>query len=264
MGNYHPNFYRLLNILGVDFKKFIPITEITQFKNIILPDESFFTFEGKPRFFTSEYVEMIDQIRNFAMKNQKSIPFKKVYFFHGQKQIGENRLANYFQSKGYAIIQPEKLTFEDQLNVLINCESFASTVGSCSHNLIFLKDHSEVILIPRAQYLTGYQTALDQLHDLNINYIDSSLSLLVFEKPWGGPFFYYISDRLKNFFGDKSTEKFNEEDFKTFAEYILLAFQMKRPFNQEAFKYYGDIAKEFMDQLKNQKELLSSYGIKIN
>ena len=109
-----------------------------------MPDESFFVENGE-KIFTNEYRETIDRVKNFALKNQTPSA-KKIYFFYGRKQIGEERLAEYFRSKGYEFISPERLTLDEQLNILINAESFASTLGSCSHNSIFLREGTEVIL----------------------------------------------------------------------------------------------------------------------
>ena len=46
---------------------------------------------------------------------------------------------------------------------MLNCEEFASTVGSAAHNIIFLRDGTKAYLIPRANFITEYQLALDQV-----------------------------------------------------------------------------------------------------
>ena len=132
----HQNHRRLFEILGVDVDNLQEITQPTQFENIILPDESYrFSEEkGTSHFFTDGYVETIDCLRDFALKNRTPTPSKKMFFFYGKYQVGEERLAEYFKSKGYDIVSPEKFTLDQQLNILINCESFASTLGSISHN----------------------------------------------------------------------------------------------------------------------------------
>lgn len=91
----YPNFKRLLEIMEVDANKFQAIEQPTQFDKIIFPDDSFTaTFK-----FTKEYVETIDYLRNFAVKNQTPVSSKKIYYFYGRSQIGEERLADYFKSK---------------------------------------------------------------------------------------------------------------------------------------------------------------------
>lgn len=135
-----------------------------------MPDESFFV-DGDTSFFTDEYRATIDRIKAFALKNRTPSP-KKIYFFYGRSQIGEERLAEYLRSKGYEIISPELLTLDEQLNVLINAESFASTGGSCAHNSVFLRDGTEVIMIFRAgnkiSEPSNYQEAINQICNLNV------------------------------------------------------------------------------------------------
>lgn len=280
-GGVIENFAKLLRILEIDVSKFFPIVKPVKFRNIILPDESFFldkskiTF-GKDKlfiegtfdnfngndgaFFTKEYVELIDRIRNFALKNYSPMSQKKFYFFHGTNQVGEERIAKYFESKGYVILRPEVLPLETQLNIFANCESFASPLGSVSHNIIFLKDKTNVILIPRrAAFLNIYQHALNQIHDLNIFYIDSALS--IFAEKWTGTFCYIVSENLRKHFGDEIKEKYTDEDFVAFLAYMKYAQSKGLQENQNDVEYLKNILPEFMAQLKKRTDLMKKFDI---
>lgn len=248
------NFKRLLEILNINVNNFQEITQPTQFDKIILPDESLY-LDGY-RKFTIEYRETINRIRDFAVKNRMPTSSKKIYYFHGSRQFGEERLAEYFKSKGYEIVRPEKLTLDEQLNLLINCENFASTVGSTSHNLIFLPNGAEVILIPRGSGYIGnpYQRTLNQIYPMNINYVDSSLS--IFYKR-NGPFCYIVSEHLKRFFGDKF-DGYDEEDFKTFLQYVKDSIGKGISANPKEKAYYEPILPDFMAQLKKRKDLITA------
>lgn len=238
--------------------KLQPINQPTQFENVIVPDESFFV-EGGTRFFTDEYRETIDRVRNFALKNQTPSA-KKIYFFYGTNQVGEERLAEYFRSKGYEIMSPERLTLDEQLNLLINAESFASTLGSCSHNSIFLRDGMEVILISRAPtHFTSYQCAIDSVYSQNVTYIDSSLS--IFERG-NANYCFILSRQLKKFFGD-DFDGYTDYDFKIFLAYVRACMARGLKQNIEAIKYYGATLQEFLSQLKQRKDLLKAYGVKL-
>lgn len=277
------NFVKLLEILEIDFNKFIAVDRPIKFKNIILPDESFFLDEsnvtyGKDKFFiegsddnfngndgsffAKEYVDIIDRIRNFIFKNCSSIPQKKWYFFYGRKNIGEERLAKYFESKGYIIVRPEFLPLEMQFNIFANCESFASPVGSVSHNILFLKDRSNVILIPRrAAFLNIYQQALNQIYDLDIFYIDSALS--IFAENFFGPFCYIVSENLRKYFGDDVTEKYTEEDLTAFLKYFKYAKSNRLAENNKELEYLKNILPEFAAQLKSRKDLAEKFGVTV-
>lgn len=262
MGGYaifdiRPTFRRLFEILEIDTERLIQIKHPTQFENIIVPDDSFLS-TGDTCFFTEEYREMMERVRNFALKNQTPSSAKKIYYFYGRNQIGEERLAEYFKSKGYEVIQPEKLSLDEQLNVLINAESFASTVVSCAHNSIFLREGTEVILIPRvANRINLYQLALDQISKVNENYVDSSLS--VFETLLG-PYCFIISEQLKKFFGDEF-DGYSEEDFRTFLTYARVSANAGLKENAKALPHYAPIMQKFYPQLKARGDLLKEFGI---
>lgn len=248
-----PNFRRLLEILEIDVDKLQPINQPTQFEKIILADESFFS--DRYRRFTAEYRETIDHIRHFALKKQTPTSSKKIYYFYGRHQVGEERLATYFKLKGYEIIRPERLTLDEQLNILINCESFVSTLGSCAHNSIFLRDGTETIFIPRSKDFTGYQETLNLVHPLNVNYVDSSLSVFNVTHDWEC---YIISEQLKRFFGE-DFYGYEEGDFKAFLEYTKLAITQKgRSINSSQEERYGSVFTDFMAQLKQHKDLIKA------
>ena len=254
----------MLKILEIDIEKLIPIVKPTKFSQIILPDDSVFPDENTDqRFFTQEYRETIEQLRDFAQKNFTPLEQKKFYFFRGsQYSIGEERVANYFQSKGYQIVAGHNMTFEEQLNVMTNCESFVSTAGSSSSNMIFLKDDSEAIILPRTNWLDNYQKGLDSLHNVNIKYIDSQLS--IFCNRNGGPFCFIVSKQLKEFFGDEWTGEYEEVDFINFLNYVRVAISLKLKPADNSFEYFKDIYSDFVSQLKKREDLLQKFGVNIN
>ena len=260
-GGKNKNLIKLLKILEVDTDKLIPITAPTKFQNIIFPDESFFLIPDKGRFFTEEYVETIDRIRNFAKKNFTELSQKKIFFFHGKGEIGEERLAEYFKSKGYSVLRPETFPLEEQLNIMANCTDFASTLGSCAHNMIFMQDNSNVIIIPRYFASNGYQLVFNQIHEMNIDYIDSTFS--IFNKDVYGPYCYIISKQLKKFFGDEAADEYTEEDFITFLKYIKNSLSQGLQENPELRKYYSAVLPEFFNELKKREDLTKQFGIAI-
>lgn len=279
MGGVIENFSKLLKILEIDVNKLFPIDKPIKFSNVIVPDESFFIGKSKlgghansidgtsndfsgndGSFFTNEYLETINQIRNFAEKNFVPIEQKKFYFFQGRNQFGEERIAKYFESKGYVIVKPENVKLEDQLNVYLNCENWASMVGSISHNIIFLRDNANVVLIPRrAAYVNIYQLALNQLHDLDVHYIDAAFSIMTHTHT--GPYCYILSENLRKYFGDDITEKYVEEDFATFLAYVRIAKNQGLIENLNELAYLKDILPEFISQLKTREDLMQKFGV---
>ena len=240
------SFRELLQILGTSKIRLEPVKRVMRFKNVILPDECFWLESNEKRKFTSEYRELIDSIRKYA--EEKIIPgdIKKLYFTYSKhpamRTIGERKLERFFSDLGYTVISPEKYSFKAQLGMLLGCEEFACTVGSVSHNSIFLREGTKVTLIPRAGFINDYQMTLDQLHELDITYVDSSLSLYVKpEQPWEGPFYYIVSDRLRDCFGQEGKYEENKLDFRI---YRALAYVMNG--HTEPAEYYKGVVSKYL------------------
>ena len=248
-------FRRLLEILEIDADLIQAITKPTRFEKIVMPDEAFLSHRPT-KGFTKEYREMIEQVRNFALKNRTPTSCKKIYYFQEKGQIGEERLAEYFYSKDYEIVHPEKLTLDEQLNLLINAENFASTTDSISYNSIFLRDTAEAIFIPGyVNRFTEELFTLNQVHPLNIHYIDSTMSIFA---TWKDSFCYIISEQLKNFFGDK-WNGYDEEDFENFLKYHKLSASKGKPINRNIKRDYEKVFSDFMTQLRKREDLIADY-----
>ena len=264
------NYTKFFDILDINYKKFRSVTTPTRFKKIIIPDECFITeHEENQEFglkysFTNEYVELINYVRDYAQKNKTELNNKKFYFSYSKyksgKSVGENHIENYLRKNGFEIIYPENHSLDEQLNILANCEFFASTIGSCSHNMLFLNDDSKVMLIPRANYLTPYQLAIDKVHNLQIFYVDSTFSFLAASKnPAEGPFLYIVSSNMKKFFNDKNSKiEVYFKDYKKYFKYAMgLNFGRRFGFNSgggspKTHNYYsGEIASEYYGELLN-------------
>ena len=257
-----PTFKRLLEILEIDADRIKVIPRPMQFENVIFPDSSFYGENGHA-FYTKEYREAIERVKHFAIKNQTPLSAKKIYYYYGRHSLGEERIAEYCKSKGYAIVRPENLSLDEQLNILINCESFASTLGSCSHNSVFLREGTEVIIIPRStNYPAGYtyQATLDKMNNVNEIYIDSSLS--IYETLFG-PYCFIISEQLKKFFGDKF-DGYADDDFKIFSEYAKASVKHGFKVNETAMPSYKSTYQGFLGQLKGREDLMKAYGMNVS
>lgn len=151
----HDNYLEALDIMGVDRRSIQSVEGVKKYTRIIIPDQSFFVGSDGRRYFTEEYRAMIDRARRYGREHMRSDLPEKLYFTYskyvkknGKGCVGERRLEEYFTRQGYTVIAPEDYSFKEQLALLTNCTSFASTIGSCSHNSMFLQDGVEVIRSP--------------------------------------------------------------------------------------------------------------------
>lgn len=267
---FSDSFVRLLAVLGFNAAEFIRVDNITCYKNVIVPDESFYADDEGFRFFTKEYLDMLGQVRDYASQipHTPGLPadIEKIFLTYSQyskgKTSGEEMLAEYFGRNGFTVIAPEKYSFDEQLYIYTHCRVMASTVGSCSHNSIFMSDGAELILIPRAYYLTGYQAALNEVNRIKVTLVDSSLSDRVNAGyPWGGPFCFFVSRELEKIMGSSFSDdnkSARRAARRTLKNYYSCALQCERMFPAEEIappEYYEAAVQGYI------KEQFSLLGI---
>ena len=217
-------FKRALELIGIDTNNLFEVKNITNFKEIIVPDSSFVHDIGEDKAcFYRDYIATIEQIIQGV--ELKSLPmYGKIYYSCSKKKhgssIGEEKIEKFLKRQGFLIVYPEEHTLDEQIIMMQNCKVFASTDGSSMHNCVFCNPETTLLIIPRGPYSSGYQDALNYVKDFNIYYIDSSLSILTDSYPYCGPFYYYVSDNLLSFFNLAREKKYIEHNFYDIKKYI--------------------------------------------
>lgn len=207
--SYIPNYVRqIYELLGIDIKEAINVRCPTKFHEVFLPDNSFVQSKNDLRYYTNDFLYTISKLKNHV-KGKTDLCFEKVYFSRAKnnsnrREYGEIKLQILFEKIGYKIICPEDYSFIEQLQILNNCKSFASTEGSVSHNALFLNNGAELILLRKANYVNSYQLAINQMIGASVYYIDVNFSFLApYKEPYKGPFYLYITDNVSLFFRSK-------------------------------------------------------------
>jgi len=212
------NIIELLNVLRIDINHLQLVNNPTVFKNVIVPDDSFINDSNDCRYYTKEYMDIIARLKTCATPLKNC--YKKVYFtrtkLNTNKDVGEKDIEKLFCKFGYKVYSPEKMTFIEQVSVLQNCESFATSEGSISHNALFLKENTNLVIIRKASFINVYSSPINEMNKLNVTYIDAHLSIFTNKsREYAGPFFLYINDNVKNFFRLKYSS-FNKRLFQKY------------------------------------------------
>lgn len=194
----------IFSLAGFDCSNWEQITEITRYKIIHIPFNSLVNDE-EYRMFTPQFRSTIDLIKSKVAKRVER-PIKKVYFTrtgidNKWRECGEERVERVFRKKGFTIIHPERLSVAEQISLLMECDEFASTEGSCAHNSIFCKPQTKVIILRKADYANSYQIMINEFASLDVVYIDAHHSSKAdVMQPWHGPFYMYVSPYLRKYF----------------------------------------------------------------
>ena len=205
--NVFDNFWKMLELLGVDMGHVRQITTPAKVEKLWIPDPCFFTDERNyQRLCTPEYGRLFDKIIS-AVPQISDAP-EKIYFTRTALKVhnrdyGEKSIERIFSKKGYRIYSPETLTLERTIGLLKGASFFACTDGSIAHNALFMSKGSQLVIIRKADTVNSYQSPINQVKDLNVTFIDSHWSKFLYNNraPWDGPFFIYPSARLKRWAG---------------------------------------------------------------
>ncbi len=269
---FSDSFLKLLKAIGITKENLVPITKVTRFHKVHIPDECFYKNEADVRFFCKEYRDLINHIKNYYLSHIENEikTYDRIYFTYSKYKknvsYGEKFLERFFSSLDYEIIAPEDYPLEEQIVMLSNCKSLVSTIGSCAHNCIFMSTGAELILIPRTYCLTGYQLALNEVSDLKVSWIDSSLSNHVrFDYPYLGPYCLSITSNLLKSFG-KETSIFTSEDYKemikTYCLYDITSLWRYKHDNTCAPEYYSAAVDQELSWIMNNAKV-SRFGYKL-
>ena len=76
-----------------------------------------------------------------------------------------------------------------------------------------------------------------------------------------GPYFLYVSDPLKIYFGDEVKEKFSEDTLRAFLHYIRYCIGGNFKVNESQMQYYAPIYQKMMSEIQNRPDLSEEYKI---
>ena len=203
---------KIFDLAGIDSSILVHIRETTQFKTIIVPDDSLFS-ENNIIEYTKEFRSTIDEIKNNALKKSlaiKSYP-ENLYFTRENcslliREMGEPYIENIFKEQGFTIVAPETYPIEEQIAMLVHCKRFAATESSCSHAAIFCNKDCEVIILRKADYVNKYSLMIADFVGNNTVFVDANQSIRTNPTyPMIGPFFMCVTSELQHYLNTSKT-----------------------------------------------------------
>lgn len=230
MSESNKEFFRLLNIAEEDL---IDVRTPTRFKKVIIPEQSFL----RNQYFTNEYKEMMEYLYNNVDKLGKE-HYEKIYFTRvpfisnnkNDKEHGELEIQNTFELNGYKILDPEKLSVQEQIYYVHNCKEFAVIPGGASANCVFASDNTKRIYIQKASDVIPDMFQIDQMTKCeNVVFLDCyHQPFKRFPKGYGeGPHFLGYTKKFKVYLEDNEMKKLKRREyFKGIAETWIWLLQI--------------------------------------
>lgn len=205
------NYFLMLNALGVAAEDIVYVMKPTRFKAVYFGEPSDFRDMSRGgRFFTQEYVDTIEAIRSYYLKDASAdshggaIYFSRGGWKKGCVDFGEHLIEKAFREHyNCQVVHPEKLSLAEMIRLLSTCDTLIATEGSVAHNSLFMRRGSNLISIRKTDYVNWYQPMISQARDLNVTYIDANYTSLfpTGSEPWFGPFLLGVNKYLAEFLG---------------------------------------------------------------
>lgn len=124
------DFFRLL---GITDDMMLLIDKPTQFDNIIIPEMS--SFIGG-NFYPKEFLLPFNIIST-KVKSKKILKCYLSYKDYKSNIYGEDIFEKLFKDNGFLVVNPEKLTLEEQISLYKDCNFFAGCNGTCILNCLW-------------------------------------------------------------------------------------------------------------------------------
>lgn len=195
----------IFHLTGIEINDCQRVSEIFSFQNVIVPDNSLYV-KARRRYFTKEYADIIARIENNVINenNENFKKYKKIYLTRTQlefnKDFGESIVEQEFRKNGFKIISPEKYSVTQQISFMLNADVVVATEGSISHNVIFCRPQTNIVILRKSNYANGYTLVINECKNLNVTYIDANHTINLKNSPkWGGPFYLCVTRHLRKY-----------------------------------------------------------------
>lgn len=201
--NYKP-LEEFINLLGFNWSSIRCVNHQVRYKHVVIPQNSIIS-NKHGLFFTREYLNLINRVRVSIprLTNVGKLYYSRTKFTKESRwrEFGEKAIEDQFRKRGYKIVYPEELNMMESLSLLANCSEFVSTEGSISHNIIFCKRDTNVVLLRKIDYVNTWQLIINEMSGCRITYVDVHQSIV--SKGCYGPFYLCITPELQKYFGKK-------------------------------------------------------------
>lgn len=144
-------YVEFLNLLGIEKSQMMFVEKPTQFKKIIIPEQSYL----RNKYYTKNYTNLISYVKNNV---NLSLPvYEKIYFSRKefvknncpQKEHGEEAIEKSFQINGFKVLYPEKMSTFEQIWYVKNCKQIVVAIGGAGCNTVFLDRGATAVFLEK-------------------------------------------------------------------------------------------------------------------
>lgn len=198
---------RILDLAKIDYEI---IGVPTQFSEVIVPDEGFFTNDSG----NYTWLNFFNEItwKAFSYVNGLNEPIAdKLYLTRTQlvnnDGVNEEYYETYFRDQGYKIYAPERDPLWKQIVTINRASKIVCTMGTLAHMLVFARGGIDVaILLRTPDAIMTAQLIINKLKDFNWQLIEATRNPLPVSQS-NGAFFYAPTPYFTSWCADQGLEE---------------------------------------------------------
>ena len=170
-------FYELFELMNIEREQIIFISEISQFKKIIIPEQCIVPTE----YYTQEFKEIFSIIRS----NISPAKYKKVYLTRTkltkQDCLNESYFEKFFVRQGFKVIAPEMHSVKEQISILAGAKEIVCTTGTLSNMILFAQPKTKLVCLNRIsteEFSVALQPLINQVAENKFQLVNISNNFL--------------------------------------------------------------------------------------
>ena len=167
-------FWEFMRMLDLEDDRIFIVDKPSQFKSIIIPDQSAYIGLG----YTDKFIDIYNKIRDSV----EPAAHRKIYLTRTQlprqDTVGEKYFMRYYEKLGFKAIAPEKLPLEEQIAIMAGAEEVVCVSGTLQHLALFCRDGVKQTVLQRHVKLLPIFRIVDQARKIDATYVDVSMNFL--------------------------------------------------------------------------------------
>ena len=201
--------YKLFDLLGIPEDRIMFVDKPTQFKSLVVPDQSAYIKENFTSKFLLPYRRIASRIRPAGVK--------KLFLTRGLDLHTKNYVANlkyfedFYRARGYEVLAPEKLSIADQISLIAGADEIATFLGTLAHWSLFCREGVKFTMLTRYDQFRCRQCLINEATGIDW-YIVSTARNFLYAEQGAGVNLVGATEHWQNFVRDHFDEEIEIED----------------------------------------------------
>ncbi|MBE6102565.1 MAG: glycosyltransferase family 61 protein [Selenomonas ruminantium] len=238
-----PWFWDFFALLGIARERIILVGKPTQFKSVIVPEESVHSWYSYTQKYLLPYRYIAAQAQKLTGNKSlgKKLFLTRIRLAKSQtKCINEEYFCQFFARQGFAMVELESFPLAEQIAIVNNAEEIVSIMGSLTHWALFCRPGTKFTMLTRTSAdVLDSQCLVNEASQVDWYIVDTAMNMFYASRSVGvcliGPTIFwqeYVRDHYNIRQKDDSWKNSYHEYMREWTDFML------------QYQYYQDAIKK--------------------